>query len=182
MGLRLGEDRLSEALARIGNTPLVQRREGADELCYRAEVPFEETWVVLSSGAAGNWDVLTTFRVLSSPPVGMTCRPTPLVTSTIAVEGIRKGMTEDELRARFNVPAGMHTTPLAFPLLLLARGCAARWRTAASSLSKSHSSDSNRPVITFTGDPAQSAGKPVVSSLEDDHNAATACSRRIRAA
>jgi hypothetical protein len=116
IGLRLGEDRLSEALARIGLTPLVQSREGPDELCYRAEVPFEETWVVLSSGAAGNWDVLTTFRVLSSPPVGMTCRPTPLVTSTIAVEGIRKGMTEDELRARFKVPAGMHTTPLAFPL------------------------------------------------------------------
>jgi hypothetical protein len=38
-----------------------------------ARVPaagFEETWVVLSSGAAANWDVLTTFRVLSSPPVG----------------------------------------------------------------------------------------------------------------
>ena len=59
MGLRLGEDRLSDALARIGNTPLVQGREGVDALCYRAEVPFEETWVVLSSGAAGNWDVLS---------------------------------------------------------------------------------------------------------------------------
>ena len=116
MGLRLGEDRLSDALARIGNTPLVQGREGVDELCYRAEVPFEETWVVLSSGAVGNWDMLTTFRVLSSPPAGMTCRPTPRVTAAIAVEGIRKGMTEDELRARFNVPAGMHLTPLAFPL------------------------------------------------------------------
>ena len=99
MGLRLGEDRLSDALARIGNTPLVQDREGADELCYRAEVPFEETWVVLSSGAVGNWDVLTTFRVLSSAPAGMSCRPTPRVTAAIAVEGIRKGMTEDELRA-----------------------------------------------------------------------------------
>ena len=116
MGLQLGKDRLSDALARIGNTPLVQNRERADELCYRAEVPFEETWVVLSSGAVGNWDVLTTFRVLSSAPVGMTCRPTPRVTSTIAVEGIRKGMTEDELRARFNLPAGTHTTSLAFPL------------------------------------------------------------------
>jgi len=116
MGLQLGKDRLSDALARIGNTPLVQNRERADELCYRAEVPFEETWVVLSSGAVGNWDVLTTFRVLSSAPAGMTCRPTPRVTSTIAVEGIRKGMTEDELRARFNLPAGTHTTSLAFPL------------------------------------------------------------------
>jgi hypothetical protein len=116
MGLRLGEDRLSDALARIGLTPLVQSRERADELCYRAEVPFEETWVVLSSGAAGNWDVLTTFRVLSSPPAGMTCRPTPRITSTIAVEGIRKGMTEDELRARFKLPAGTHTTSLVFPL------------------------------------------------------------------
>src|SRR5262245_17518786 len=115
MGLQLGKDRLSDALARIGNTPLVQNRQGADELCYRAEVPLEETWVVLSSGAAGNWEVLTSFRVLSSPPVGMTCRPTPLITSTIAVDGIRKGMTEDELRARFNVPAGMHTAALAFP-------------------------------------------------------------------
>jgi hypothetical protein len=117
MGLHLGEDRLSDALARVGNTPLAQNRERADELCYRAEVPFEETWVVLSSGAAGNWDVLTTFAVRSSAPAGMTCRPTPRVTSTIAVEGIRKGMTEDELRARFNVPAGMHVMPLAFPLL-----------------------------------------------------------------
>ena len=116
MGLRLGEDRLSDALARVGNTPLVQSREGVDELCYRAEVPFEETWVVLSSGAVGNWDVLTTFRVLSSAPAGMTCRPTPRVTSTLAVEGIRKGMTEDELRTRFNLPAGTHTTRLAFPL------------------------------------------------------------------
>ena len=116
MGLRLGKDRLSDALARIGLTPLVQHREGADELCYRAEVPFEQTWVVLSSGAAGNWEVLTSFRVLSSPPAGMTCRPTPLITSTIAVEGIRKGMTEDELRARFNLPMGMRTTPLALPL------------------------------------------------------------------
>jgi len=116
MGLQLGKDRLSDALARIGNTPLVQNRERADELCYRAEVPFEETWVVLSSGAVGNWDVLTTFRVLSSAPAGMTCRPTPLITSAIAVEGIRKGMTEDELRARFNVPAGMHVTGLEFRL------------------------------------------------------------------
>jgi hypothetical protein len=116
MGLRLGEDRLSDALARIGNTPLAQNREGVDALCYRAEVPFEETWVVLSSGAVGNWDMLTTFRVLSSPPAGMTCRPTPLVTAAIAVEGIRKGMTEDELRARFNLPAGAHTTSLVFPL------------------------------------------------------------------
>jgi len=116
MGLHLGQDRLSDALARIGNTPLVQNRERADELCYRAEVPFEETWVVLSSGAVGNWDMLTTFRVLSSPPAGMTCRPTPRVTAAIAVEGIRKGMTEDELRARFNLPAGTHTTRLALPL------------------------------------------------------------------
>ena len=116
MGLRLGEDRLSTALARIGNTPLVQSREGVDALCYRAEVPFEETWVVLSSGAAGNWDVLTTFRVLSSPPADMTCRPTPRVTAAIAVEGIRKGMTEDELRSRFKLPAGTQTTGLALPL------------------------------------------------------------------
>jgi len=116
LGLRLGEHRLSDALARLGNTPLVQSREGVDSLCYRAEVPFEETWVVLSSGAAGNWDVLTTFRVLSSPPAGMSCRPTPLVNSTIAVEGIRKGMSEDELRAWFNLPAGTNTMRLALPL------------------------------------------------------------------
>jgi len=116
LGLRLGEDRLSDALARIGNTLLVQGREGVDALCYRAEVPFEETWVVLSSGAVGNWDVLTTFSVLSTPPAGMTCRPTPRVTAAIAVEGIRKGMTEDELRARFSLPAGTHTTRLALPL------------------------------------------------------------------
>jgi len=113
MGLRLGEHRLSDALARIGNTPLVQGREGVDALCYRAEVPFEETWVVLSSGAVGNWDVLTTVRVLSSQPAGMTCRPTPRVTADIAVEGIRKGMTRDELGVRFNLPAGTHMTDLA---------------------------------------------------------------------
>src|SRR5262245_53866674 len=93
MGLRLGEHRLPDGFARIGNTPLVQGREGVDALCYRADVPFEQTWVVVSSGAVGNWDVLTTFSVLSSPPTGMTCRPTPRVTSAIAVEDIRKGMT-----------------------------------------------------------------------------------------
>jgi hypothetical protein len=116
LGLRLGEDHLSTALARIGNTPLAQSREGVDALCYRAEVPFEETWVVVSSGAMGNWDVLTTFRVLSSPPAGMTCRPTPRITSAIAVEGIRKGMTEDEVRSRFKLPAGTPTSALALPL------------------------------------------------------------------
>ena len=116
MGLRLGEDHLSTALARIGNTPLLQSKEGVDALCYRAEVPFEETWVVLSSGAVGNWDVLTTFRVLSSAPAGMTCRPTPLITSAIAVDGIRKDMTEDEIRSRFKLPAGTQTTALALPL------------------------------------------------------------------
>jgi len=98
MGLRLGEHRLSDALARIGNTPLVQGREGVDALCYRADVPFEETWVVLSAGAVGNWDVLTTFRVLSSPPA------------------IHKGLTEDQLRARFKLPAGTNTMRLALPL------------------------------------------------------------------
>jgi len=46
----------------------------------------------------------------------MTCRPTPRITSAIAVEGIRKGMTEDELRTRFNLPAGIHTTGLALLL------------------------------------------------------------------
>lgn len=116
MGLRLGEHRLSDALARIGNTPLVQNREGVDALCYRAEVPFEETWVVLSSGAVGNWDVLTTFRVLSSAPAGMSCRPTPRVTAALAVEGLHKGMSEDELRARFHLPAGTQATRLALPL------------------------------------------------------------------
>jgi hypothetical protein len=74
----------------------------------------------------------------------MICRPTPLVTSTIAVEGIRKGMSEDELRARFKLPAGTNTTLLAFPFAL-ARSSAARWRAAASSLSKSRSSDSRPP-------------------------------------
>lgn len=123
MGLALGKDRLSDVLARIGNTPLVQDREGADHLCYRAEVAFEETWVVLSSSAAGNWDVLTRFRVLSAAPAGMTCRPTPLISSRIEVEGVRKGMSEDELRARFQVPAGMRPTPLSFAL-----NSRARWR------------------------------------------------------
>ena len=109
LGLRLGEHRLSDALARIGNTPLVQGREGVDALCYRAEVPFEETWVVLSSGASGNWDVLTTFRVLSSAPAGMTCRPTPLITSTIAIDGIRKGMTGSRSRATMPFLSGRST-------------------------------------------------------------------------
>jgi hypothetical protein len=133
MGLQLGKDRLSGALARIGNTPLAQDREGVDALCYRAEVPFEQTWVVLSSGAAGDWDVLTTFRVLSSAPAGMTCRPTPLITSTIAIDGIRKGMTEDELRARFNLPTGTHATPIEFVLPSRAqlRGTMANGRLAA---------------------------------------------------
>ena len=32
------------------------------------------------------------------------------------VDGIRKGMIEEELRTRFNLPAGRYTISLAFPL------------------------------------------------------------------
>ena len=76
MGMRLGIDKLSDVLSRIGNTPMPPRGELApDELCYAAENPFESTWVVFGSGARGNWEILTHFRVLSSAPAGLTCRP-----------------------------------------------------------------------------------------------------------
>lgn len=89
LGLRLGKDRLQDALSKIGLTPLAPPGE---ELCYAAERPLDSTWVVLGTSAAGNWEVLTRYRVLSSPPPGMICSRTPLVT-----EALRQGRTELEV-------------------------------------------------------------------------------------
>jgi dienelactone hydrolase len=106
MGMRLGTDGLSDVLSRIGNTPLTPRGEQApDELCYAAENPFEQTWVVFGSGARGKCETLTHFRVLSTAPTGLTCRRTPLITASIATDsGIHKGMSLQDLRARFGAP------------------------------------------------------------------------------
>jgi hypothetical protein len=107
MGMRLGKDGLSDVLSRIGNTPLEPKGEQApDELCYAAENPFEQTWVVFGAGARGNWEVLTHFRVLSSAPAGLTCRRTPLITASVATDGgIHKGMSLHDLRSRLGVPS-----------------------------------------------------------------------------
>ena len=86
LGLRLGKDRLQDALSKIGLTPLAPPGE---ELCYAAEKPLDSTWVVLGTSAAGNWEVLTRYRVLSSAPPGMICSRTPLVT-----EALRQGRKE----------------------------------------------------------------------------------------
>jgi dienelactone hydrolase len=107
MGMRLGKDGLSDVLSRIGLAPLAPRGgEAPDELCYAAENPFEETWVVFGSGARGRWEVLTHFRVLSSAPADLTCRRTPLITATVATDsGIHKGMSLQELHTRLGVPS-----------------------------------------------------------------------------
>jgi len=106
MGMRLGKDNLSDVLSRIGNTPLIPRgAEAPDELCYAAENPFEQTWVVFGSGARGKWETLTHFRVLSTAPTGLTCRRTPLITATLTTDsGIHKGMSLEALQAQFGAP------------------------------------------------------------------------------
>jgi hypothetical protein len=47
---------------------------------------------VFSTSEAGDWEVLTRFRVLSSAPPGMICSRTPLVT-----EGLRQGRADFEV-------------------------------------------------------------------------------------
>jgi hypothetical protein len=108
MGMRVGKDSLSDVLSRIGLAPLAPGG-AADELCYAAENPFEATWVVFGSGASGRWERLTHIRVLSIAPPGLSCRRTPLVTAMVSTDsGIHKGMTLDELRARFGPPSEDH--------------------------------------------------------------------------
>jgi hypothetical protein len=89
LGLRLGKDRLQDVLSTLGLTPLAPPGEA---LCYAAEKPLDSTWVVFGTSAAGNWEVLTSYRVLSSPPPGMICSRTPLVT-----EALRQGQAELEV-------------------------------------------------------------------------------------
>jgi hypothetical protein len=107
MGMRVGKDSLSDVLSRIGLAPLAPgKAEAPDELCYAAENPFESTWVVFGSGASGRWERLTYIRVLSVAPPGLSCRRTPLITASVAIDsGIRKGMLLEELRARFGPPS-----------------------------------------------------------------------------
>jgi len=116
MGMHLGKDGLSDVLSRIGNTPLApQGGEAADELCYAAENPVEQTWVVFGSGALGKWEVLTHFRVLSSAPAGLTCRRTPLITAALATDsGIHKGMSLQDLRSRFGAPTEVEGARIVF--------------------------------------------------------------------
>jgi len=107
MGMRLGKDSLSDVLSRIGNTPLTPRgAEAPDELCYAAENPFEQTWVVFGAGARGKWELLTHFRVLSAAPAGLTCRRTPLITASLATDsGIHKGMSLEDLQTKLGAPS-----------------------------------------------------------------------------
>ena len=106
MGMRIGREKLQDVLSRLGLAALAPRAEHADsELCYRSESPLDSTWVVFGSGAMGGWEELTRFQVLSSAPANMPCRPTMLVTPSVATDsGIRKGMTVKELRSRFGAP------------------------------------------------------------------------------
>ena len=89
LGLRLGQDRLHDVLSKLGVTPLAPPGE---ELCYAAEKPLDSTWVVFATSEAGNWEVLTRYRVLSSAPPGMICSRTPLIT-----EELRQGRAEYEV-------------------------------------------------------------------------------------
>ena len=96
-GLQLGRNTLQDAIARFGVAPL--RNGDVDEVCYRSESPLQATWVLFGAGADGNYEKLTRFRVLSSPPPGFTCPPSALLTPDIATGGgIRIGMPLDELK------------------------------------------------------------------------------------
>lgn len=97
--MRLGKTTLQDVLSRFGLAPL--RHGDIDELCYRSESPFDSTWVLFGSGARGDWETLTQFRMLSTPPADITCRPTPLLASGVATDsGIRIGMPAEHIKSR----------------------------------------------------------------------------------
>jgi len=76
--MQIGRNTLQDVLATFGVAPL--RNGEVDELCYRSESPLEAYWVLFGSGEAGNYETLTQFRVLFSPPPGMTCPPSARLT------------------------------------------------------------------------------------------------------
>ena len=98
-GMQLGRNRLDEVLSHFGLSVL--RHGDVDELCYRSESPLQAAWVLFGSGDEGNYEKLTQFRVLSSPPAGITCPPSARLTPELATQsGIRLGMPADALAPR----------------------------------------------------------------------------------
>jgi hypothetical protein len=98
-GMQLGKSTLQEALSQFGVAPL--RHGTVDELCYRSEIPLQATWVLFGSGDEGDYEKLTQFRVLSSPPADITCPPSARITPELPTQsGIRIGMPADELKPR----------------------------------------------------------------------------------
>ena len=98
-GMRLGQNTLQEVLSHFGLAPL--RNALVDELCYRSESPLLATWVVFGSGDEGDYEKLTQFRVLSSPPSDITCPPSARLTPELATEsGIRIGMSAESLKPK----------------------------------------------------------------------------------
>jgi hypothetical protein len=98
-GMRLGQNTLQEVLSHFGVAPL--RNATVDELCYRSESPLLATWVVFGSGDEGDYEKLTQFRVLSSPPSDITCPPSARLVPELATDsGIRIGMPAGALKAK----------------------------------------------------------------------------------
>jgi hypothetical protein len=98
-GMQIGKSTLQDVLSRFGVAPL---RQGiVDELCYRSESPLQAVWVLFGSGDEGDYETLTQFRVLSSPPADITCPPSAWLTRELATpSGIRIGMPAEELKPR----------------------------------------------------------------------------------
>ena len=98
-GLQLGRNTLQDAISRFGVAPL--KNGEVDEVCYRSESPLQATWVLFGAGTDGNYEKLTQFRVLSSPPPGYTCPPSALLTPDVATaSGIRIGMPASGIRSK----------------------------------------------------------------------------------
>jgi hypothetical protein len=98
-GLQLGRHTLTDVLSRFGNSPL--RNGEVDEVCYRSESPLEPYWVIFGSGAEGNYERLTQFRLLSSPPPGITCPPSARLTPDLARQlGLRIGRPGEEVTVK----------------------------------------------------------------------------------
>ena len=99
LNMQLGKSTLQEVIGQLGVTPL--RQGDADEVCYRSENPLQAIWVLFGADDAGDFEKLTQFRVLTSEPGGISCRPLMAITPELATpSGIRIGMPVEELKPK----------------------------------------------------------------------------------
>jgi hypothetical protein len=98
-GMQLGKNTLQDVLSHFGIAPL--RSGHVDELCYRSESPLLAAWVLFGAGDEGDYEKLTQFRVVTSPPTDITCPPSARLTPELATEsGIRIGMPAEEIQPK----------------------------------------------------------------------------------